>query len=79
MDISSRLQDILYAADAVDISAGAIAGAMVEENNGYNDVDKWLDRYAASSTDPVIAATTLPLAMAGGATGLAAWVVLSTH
>lgn len=61
------------AADAVGISAGAIAGAMAEENHGYDSKDEILDLYTKSAIDPVVAAATLPLALEGGVVGLGAW------
>jgi hypothetical protein len=71
--IRARREDIKNAADAVGISAGAIAGAMAEENHAYDYLDYVLDLYTKSAIDPVIAAATLPAAMASGPAGLAAW------
>ena len=54
---------------AIEVSAGAIAGAMAEENTAYNFLDEGLDIYAKSAADPILAATTLPAAIALGPLG----------
>ncbi|TRO35077.1 calcium-binding protein [Pseudomonas sp. ALS1131] len=63
------------AAAAVGVSAAAIAGAMAEERTAYGIDDAILDKYAISGLDPLVAAVTLPAAIAAGAVGIAAWEV----
>ncbi|MFT3960568.1 calcium-binding protein [Propionivibrio sp.] len=71
--ISTAKDYIRNAADALGISAGAIAGAMAEENTAYDWKDKALDLYAKSGFDPAMALLTFPGAMAGGAIAVAEW------
>lgn len=64
--IGSDLQKntILEVARILGVSAGAIAGAMVEENDAYSNspiLNKLLDTYALSGIDPVVAAVSLQL------------------
>lgn len=47
-------------ATVTGISAGAMAGAMAEENTAYDFVDEVLDAYAKSGFDPLVALETLP-------------------
>ena len=46
--IAARIDGINDAANALGISAGAIAGAMAEENTAYGFLDTVLDKYARS-------------------------------
>jgi len=71
--IRAQAKSINDAANMIGISAGAIAGAMAEENHAYGYSDKVLDLYARSGIDPTAAAVTLVAAIAAGPAGLAAW------
>lgn len=73
--IEDRKKDITDAASIIGISAGAIAGAMAEEDTAFGFTDKILDLYARSGMDPTEAALTLPLAIAAGPAALSAWQV----
>nr|WP_320113874.1 hypothetical protein [uncultured Desulfuromonas sp.] len=72
--IDAAKETINSTASILGISAGAIAGAMAEENTAYNWEDEALDIYAKSGLDPAVAIATLPLALAGGTSGVAAWL-----
>lgn len=72
-DMKIRINDI---AKIVGISAGAIGGAMAEENSAYDTVDLAIDEYAKSGMDPEVAMLTLPAALLGPA-GVGAWLVLN--
>lgn len=74
--ISERSSDVIETARILGISAGAIAGAMAEENTAYDNYDYALDLYAKSDIDPVVASVTLPVALAGGPVTVAAWLTL---
>lgn len=53
-----QIQGIKNVANSLGISAGAIAGAMAEENNDYwkkELANYWSDKYALSAIDPVTA------------------------
>lgn len=51
-----RVKDSIFGASAIlGISAGAIAGAMAEENTSYGFLDGTLDKYTKSGIDPAVA------------------------
>jgi len=75
--IFNRSGDIKDVAAALNISAGAIAGAMAEENTAYGFDDNLLDVYAKSGIDPTTAADSLLAAIAGGPVGVAAWLTIN--
>ena len=77
--ISTRqvIDSITETANILGTSAGAIAGAMVEENTAYGFTDEALDIYAKSSIDPAIAALTLAPAIYGGPVAFTAWLALN--
>ena len=56
------------------ISAGAIAGAMAEENTAYDWSDEAFDIYARSGMDPTEAAVTLLPAIAAGPHEISRWL-----
>ena len=70
-------KSIISTSNILGISAGAIAGAMAEENTAYDFVDEVLDAYAKSGFDPLVALETLPQAIAGGAIQVSMW--MATH
>lgn len=65
--------EINSVAQAAKISAGAIAGAMAEENTAYGFGDIALDKYAKSSFKPDEVGSSLLDAIAGGPLAVAAW------
>ncbi|AVD70223.1 hypothetical protein CAY53_00950 [Desulfobulbus oralis] len=76
--IRDAKEAIDFAAQTTGISAGAIAGAMAEENTAYDWKDDLLDRYAKSRMLSSLGAATLPLVMDGPERD-AAEVWLSTY
>ena len=62
--IKDAKKAIDFAAQTTGISAGAIAGAMAEENTAYDWSDEAFDIYARSGMDPTEAAVTLLPAIA---------------
>ena len=65
--------EINSVAQAAKISAGAIAGAMAEENTAYGFGDIALDKHAKSSFKPDEVGSSLLDAIAGGPLAVAAW------
>ncbi len=66
-------------AQTIGISAGAIAGAMAEENTAYGFGDIALDKYAISGFKPDEAGSSLLDAIAGGPLAVAAWEVANAE
>ena len=79
--VRDRATRIQLVSGVIGVSVTAIAGAIAEEANAYYPrqiYDDAMDRYALSAIDPIFAATTLALAIAGGPATLSAWLIVNT-